>query len=263
MYNSYEFSAHRILDVKKETEIDWSFRVSYFGKVNEGQFFEISLPGIGEAPISVCNFSDFWIEMTIRKVGKLTNELFNLKIGDYIYLRGPYGNGFDLEMLKHKELVFITGGNGLAPVRKVIDFFIQNLNFCKSIELIAGFKTPEDCLFLEDLDKWSKKANVFVTVDNVNGFWQGYQGFVTEHIDRLCLSDVGEKMAIVVGPPVMMKATALELLKKGFLEKNIWVSFERRMSCGIGKCGHCKIDDTYICIEGPVFSYEKAKCLID
>lgn len=263
MYNSYEFSAHRILSVKKESELDYTFRVEFLKTVKEGQFFEISIPGVGEAPISVCNFSDFWIEMTIRKVGKLTGELFKLGRGEYIYLRGPYGNGFDLDRLKHKELVFITGGTGLAPVRKVIDFFVQNLNFCKSIELLAGFKTPENCLFLEDLDKWSKKVNVFITVDNSSGFWDGYQGLVTEHLDKLELSNAKEKIAIIVGPPMMMKYTSLELVKRGFLYENILVSFERKMSCGIGKCGHCKIDDTYICIEGPVFNYAKAKDLID
>lgn len=263
MYNPYEFSAHKIISIKQETKIDYTFRVEFPKEVIGGQFLEISLPGVGEAPISICNFSDTWIEMTIRKVGKLTEQIFNLKSGDYLYLRGPYGNGFDTDVLKEKDLVFITGGTGLAPVRKTIDFFMKNPSYCKSIELISGFKSPKDCLFLEDIDSWSKKAPVFVTVDTPDESWNGYKGLVTEHIDKLELSKVSEKTAVVVGPPIMMKFATLELIKRGFLESNIWVSFERKMSCGIGKCGHCKIDETYVCLEGPVFNYVKAKKLID
>ncbi len=260
MTNPYLPQPYRLLDIRKETAIDFTFKVAYKGSVVGGQFMEISIPGVGEAPISICHFDDEALEMTIRKVGRLTDEVFQLEVGDDLYMRGPYGNGFDLTHFKGKDVAFIAGGTGLAPVRKTID---QLVEAGSTLEVLAGFKSPEDCLFTEDLERWSKTVPVTVTVDSANALWRGETGLITTHLDKLDLRRVEEKIAVVVGPPIMMKFTTLALIKAGFKEENIWVSFERKMSCGIGKCGHCKIDETYVCLEGPVFNYVKAKTLID
>lgn len=263
MNNPYLSNAYEILQIRQETDIDYTFQIAYEGELVGGQFMEISIPGVGEAPISICNFDSDSLEMTIRKVGKLTDKIFQLKPGDKLFLRGPYGNGFHLDLFRGKDVAFISGGTGLAPIRKTIDHFAKNQDEVKKLEVLVGFKTPKDRLFIDDLDRWGKTANVTVTVDQGDESWTGSTGLITTHIDKLDLSKVEEKVAVVVGPPIMMKFMTLELLKNGFKEENIWVSFERKMSCGIGKCGHCKIDETYICLEGPVFNYTKAKELID
>lgn len=263
MTNPYLPKAYKILEVRKETEIDYTFKVAYEGPIVGGQFMEISIPGVGEAPISICGFDDSSLEMTIRKVGRLTDQVFDLGVGDKLYMRGPYGNGFDLDIFRGKDVAFIAGGTGLAPVRKTIDYFARNKAEIDKLEVLIGFKSPADSLFDDDVARWSETSSVTVTVDQADEDWQGESGLITLHIDKLDLSKVADKVAVVVGPPIMMKFTTLELIKKGFKEENIWVSFERKMSCGIGKCGHCKIDETYVCLEGPVFNYIKAKTLID
>jgi anaerobic sulfite reductase subunit B len=265
MNNPYLPSAFEILEVRKETTIDYTFKVAYDASETliGGQFMEISVPGVGEAPISICNFGDGFLEMTIRKVGRLTDQVFELNTGDTLFMRGPYGNGFNLDNFKHKDVAFIAGGTGLAPVRKTIDYFARNSEDIKQLEVLIGFKSPSDQLFVDDIKRWQENNSVLVTVDNGDDEWTGETGLITKHITKLDLSNVSDKVAVVVGPPIMMKFTTLELIKQGFKEENIWVSFERKMSCGIGKCGHCKIDETYVCLEGPVFGYVKAKQLID
>lgn len=263
MNNPYLPKAYEILEIQKETEIDYTFKIAFEGDLIGGQFMEISIPGVGEAPISICGFDDKSLEMTIRKVGKLTDKIFDLLPGDMLFMRGPYGNGFDVNLFMGKDVAFIAGGTGLAPVRKTIDYFVRNPERTQNLEILVGFKTPSDRLFIEDIERWSRTANATVTVDKGDETWTGETGLITTHIGKLDLSRVEEKVAVVVGPPIMMKFTTLELIKNGFKEENIWVSFERKMSCGIGKCGHCKIDETYVCLEGPVFNYTKAKELID
>lgn len=263
MNNPYLSSACEILHIRKETEIDYTFKVAYKAKLVGGQFMEISVPGVGEAPISICNFDDNSLEMTIRKVGRLTDKIFELKPGDKLFMRGPYGNGFDLNLFRGKDVAFIAGGTGLAPVRKTIDYFATHPEEIKKMDVLVGFKTPKDRLFINDLERWSDTANVTVTVDQADESWKGATGLITTHLNKLDLSEVQDKIAVVVGPPIMMKFTTIELIKNGFKAENIWVSFERKMSCGIGKCGHCKIDETYVCLDGPVFNYTKAKELID
>ena len=190
-----------ILEVKKETELEWTFKVKTDVVPNHGQFMQLSIPKVGEAPISISAFGDGWMDFTIRAVGKVTDSIFNKKTGDTLFLRGPYGNGWPFnEQFKGKHLVFITGGTGLAPVRSM-------LNKC----------------YNEDV----------------------------------------AKSVTLIGPPPMMKFTAQEAMKCGVPEEKIWVSYERKMSCAIGKCGHCRIDEVYVCLDGPVFNYTVAKDLVD
>lgn len=262
--NPYIPIAAKITDIVKHTDIEWTFRVEANTKdVLPGKFYEISIPKFGESPISVSGYGKDYIDFTIRSVGKVTNELFDYKVGDSFFIRGPYGNGFDVSLYEDREVVVVAGGSGLAPVRGIIEHFYENIDKCKSFKLIAGFRSPQDVLFKDDLKKWSEKLDVIVTVDKADGNYQGNIGLVTKYIPNLQIENINNTSAIVVGPPMMMKFTVEEFLKRDLAENNIWVSYERKMCCGIGKCGHCKMDDTYICIDGPVFDYSYAKNLID
>jgi anaerobic sulfite reductase subunit B len=263
MHNEYIPFLSEIKEVIKHTEIEYTFRMSYEGKVKPGQFFEVSLPKFGEAPISVSGIGEDFVDLTIRKVGKVTNEIFERYVGDKLFLRGPYGNGFDVEEYKDKELVVIAGGTGLSPVRGVVEYFSNHPEQVKKMTLVAGFKTPKDILFIEDFARWKKNMEVILTVDCSEEDTVCHIGLVTEFIPKLSLENIKEAVAIVVGPPMMMHFTTQGLLKEGFLEDHIWISHERKMCCGIGKCGHCKVDDTYVCLDGPVFNFTKGRLLID
>lgn len=257
----YAFFPAKILSFRDETAIDRTFELEYTGQIEIGQFFEVSVPGVGEAPISISEYQDGHLFMTIRRVGRVTDVIFNLEPGQNLYLRGSYGNGFITENFLGKPVSVIAGGTGLAPVRGLVERL--SLKQPESLELLVGFKSMSDRLFLDTLESWSQRFKALVTLDKDEEGWNGMSGLVTLHMDQLSFEDKHTRKYVVVGPPIMMKFVTLELLKRDVPEENIVVSFERNMSCGIGKCGHCKIDETYVCLEGPVFSYTKAKHLID
>lgn len=256
-------TACKILSVIQETDIEWTFRVESSFQANHGQFMQLSIPKIGEAPISISEIGKDYMDFTLRAVGKVTNEIFEKQVGDFLFLRGPYGNGWPVEELKNKHLVFITGGTGLAPVRSLLNQFYNDMNSVKSITLISGFKNKESILFKDELHKWKDKFRTFYTLDNDN--IEGWNsGLVTNFVKEVDFNSFNNNYAaIVVGPPIMMKFTGLELKKNNVPDENIWMSFERKMSCAVGKCGHCRIDETYICLDGPVFPYSVAKNLVD
>ena len=263
MKNEYIPFLSQIKEVIKHTEIEYTFRMTYEGQVKPGQFFEVSLPKFGEAPISVSGIGEGTVDLTIRKVGKVTDEIFTNYVGDKLFLRGPYGNGFDVKDYEGREITVVAGGTGLSPVRGVVDYFANNKDKCESFNLICGFKSPNDVLFKADLKEWEKNINLILTVDKADEGYAGKTGLVTTFIPDLEIKDVKNTAFVVVGPPIMMKFTVAEILKRGVPEENIWISQERKMCCGLGKCGHCKMDDTYICLDGPVFNYTKGKQLID
>jgi anaerobic sulfite reductase subunit B len=261
--NSYETFALKILEITPETSIDYTFCFEYDKPLIYGQFFELSIPGVGEAPISVSAFDTQKMWMTIRKVGKLTDAIFNCKAGDTIQFRGPYGNGFNVEQFTGSDLIIVAGGTGLAPVRGLTRYFITNKSACKTLNVISGFKSPSDILYHEELEQWERDTSLVLTVDKGTDTWTGNTGLVTEFIPKLTVLKSPDVQAVVVGPPLMMKFATLALIKDGVPLDKITVSFERNMSCGLGKCGHCKIDETYVCLDGPVFSLTKAMHLID
>ena len=261
--NDYIPFPSEILEVIKHTDIEYTFRMAFRGKVKPGQFFEVSIPKYGEAPISVSGIGDGFVDLTIRRVGRVTNEVFEHYVGNTLLLRGPYGNGFDLKNYKGKELVIIAGGTGVSPVRGVISHFAENEKQRKGMTLIAGFKSASDILFKEDFRNWRQKMDLILTLDSGEETSEHKIGLVTKYIPDLKLQDVNKAVAIVVGPPAMMRFSVNGLLERGFREENIWVSYERKMCCGLGKCGHCRINDTYICLDGPVFNYTVGKTLID
>ena len=263
MKNEYIPQLSEIKEVIRHTDLEYTFRMVYEGPVKPGQFFEVSLPKYGEAPISVSGIGHGTIDFTIRRVGKVTNEIFENYAGDSLFIRGPYGNGFDLENYKGKEIVVVAGGTGLSPVKGIVDYFARHMEECAGFTLIAGFKTPKDVLFKEDFAFWKQQFPVTLTVDSAPEGYGGPVGMVTKYIPDLKLQNSENAVFICVGPPVMIRFSTLEMLKLGIREEQIWISHERKMCCGLGKCGHCKIGSTYICLDGPVFNYTEGKNLID
>ena len=260
--NPYLPFASEILDVIKHTGKEYTFRMAFKGEVKPGQFFEVSIPKYGEAPISVSGIGDGFVDLTIRKVGRVTNEVFERYKGQNLLLRGPYGNGFDVDLYKDGEVVVVAGGTGVSPVRGVIQA-LSEMPDAQDKYVIAGFRSPDDMLFRDDLNAWDEKLKLTLTVDGAPEGYTGNIGLVTKYIEGLPLKDPANAKAVVVGPPPMMKFTIIELQKKGFKDSNITVSHERKMCCGLGKCGHCRVNDTYICLDGPVFNYEFAKNFVD
>ena len=232
-----------ILSVNRESLHEYTYRVKTDIKPEHGQFLQLSIPKIGEAPISVSSF---------RK-----------EAGDTLFLRGAYGKGWPTDQFKGKNVVVITGGTGLAPVKSMLNMFCDQPDFVKSVTLISGFKNEEGIIFKNDLDRWAKHFNTIYTLDKDQK--EGWRvGFVSEFISEIPFDQFGEDYEVViVGPPPMMKFTGLAVVKNGAAEEKIWMSFERKMSCAVGKCGHCRIDETYVCLDGPVFNYTKAKYLVD
>ncbi len=265
MTNAYIPHSSRIREIIPHTAIEYTFRMEYAdaASVKPGQFFEISLPKFGEAPISVSGIGEDFLDFTIRKVGKVTDEIFTHGVGQSLLLRGPYGNGFDVNDYKGREIIVVAGGTGLSPVRGVIEYFVNHPEECEGLTVIAGFKSPTDILFFDDIARWKKNAEVILTVDCAEDDKICQIGLVTEFIPHLKLKDIENAVGIVVGPPAMMHFSSLGLLQLGIPEERIWVSQERKMCCGLGKCGHCRINDVYVCLDGPVFPYTVGKNLID
>ncbi len=263
MNNPLRPVACEILDIKKESLLEYTFKVKTDIVPTHGQFLQLSIPKVGEAPISVSAYGDGWMDFTIRSVGKVTDEIFQKKVGDTLFLRGPYGNGWPFEeKFKGKNLVFITGGTGLAPVRSMLNACYEQ-DLAKSVTLISGFKNEDGIVFRDELDKWKNKFTTYYTLDKdkIDG-WE--TGFVTDFVSKIDYKSFGDDYeVIIVGPPLMMKFTGIEVAKLGVPEEKIWVSFERKMSCAIGKCGHCRVDEVYVCLDGPIFNYTQAKNLID
>lgn len=263
MKNEYIPFPSQVKEIIRHTDMEYTFRMSFSGDVKPGQFFEVSIPKYGEAPISVSGIGEDTVDLTIRKVGRVTNQIFEHYEGNTLLMRGPYGNGFDIAQFQGKEVVIIAGGTGLSPVKGIVDHFSRHPKEAVRTTLIAGFKSPRDILFKEDFKDWEKTLNVIKTVDTAPKGYDGLTGMVTKYIPDLPLVDIPNTVFITVGPPVMIQFTIQEILKRKVPEENIWISHERKMCCGLGKCGHCKMDGTYICLDGPVFNYAKGKNLID
>lgn len=256
-------TAYDILAIEKHTELEWTFRVAKDFDVHYGQFVEISLPLAGEAPISVSDYGDDYIDLLIRKVGQVTDKLFALRPGDKVWMRGVHGNGYPMAEYEQKQLIVIAGGTGVAPVKGLLSHFCRHPESVKQLDMILGFKNREAVLFQPDLTLWRQRQNLIVTLDEGEPDEQFCVGRVTDYIDQLDFSAPEAIQAIVVGPPIMIKFVVLGLLERGLSKEQIWVDYERRMACAVGKCGHCRIGDKYVCLDGPVFRFDQAQYMID
>ncbi len=231
-----------------------------------GQFMEVSIPGAGEAPFSISSSPTRrgLIEFCIRKVGTVTEAIFNLSDGDTIGLRGPYGNGFPMDDLVNKDLLFVAGGLGMAPLRSLFLYCLDKRHEFGDINFLHGAKEPEEMLFKDEFLSLKKRADLkcFATVDkDETGQWSEDIGVVTELFSKKCIQNIQPEntYAIICGPPVMYKFVIKELVDLEIPEDQILMTLERRMKCGVGKCGHCAVDHLYVCREGPVFSYWDVK----
>jgi NAD(P)H-flavin reductase len=231
-----------------------------------GQFVQVSLLGWGEAPISVASSPtrDGYFELGVRRAGSLTGAMHKMKPGDGFGIRGPFGRPFDLPRLRGQDLLLISGGCGLAPLRSLIQYCEDRPAEFGRISILYGAKSPADRLFKEDLAAWEASARFAcsLTVDNTPGgeCYNGNVGLITSLIPPL--SFVPDKtVAVIVGPPAMYRAVIAELKKKGLTSCRIVVSLERQMRCGVGKCGHCTIEHLYCCQDGPVFRLDEIENL--
>ena len=232
---------------------------------DSGQFGEYSVLGIGEAPFCISSSPTRrnHLEFAAQRVGRLTNALHRLSVGAEIGFRGPYGNSFPLDFLQGKNLVFIGGGIGLAPLRSLIWNVIDNRGKYKNIDIIYGARSPADLCFKYDLDAWGKDKMISIatTVDKGDESWTEREGFVPQVLEQVAPSP-DNAVAIVCGPPVMIRFTFPVLEKLGFAPEQMITTLEKRMKCGIGKCGRCNIGNLYVCRDGPVFTYAQIKDFI-
>ena len=223
-----------------------------------GQMLEVSVFGFGEIPIGYASSPTRTqtFDIVVRKVGRVSSAIAALEQGQSLYVRGPLGHGFPLDKLRGHDILIVAGGIGLCPTRSLINYILDRRSEFNKFTLFFGVKTPQEQLFLEDLALWRKSTDVayYETVDRADQSWKGNVGVITTLFKKVSI-DPGTRV-IICGPPVMYKFVIAELDGIGVPRSNIYVDLERRMKCGIGKCGHCQINDKYVCLDGPVFCYK-------
>lgn len=259
----------RILDIKPLTDLEkvFTFELPNGRPLGHrpGQFIEVSVLGVGEAPISISSSpsrSNKSFELCVRRVGDVTSALHSLKPGDKVGIRGPFGRGFPIEKFRGKDLLFAPGGLGLAPLRSLINQVIDERAMFGRVVILYGARNPGELLFKDELKHWDEMEDVelYLTVDRGDDSWTGNTGVITTLFRHISVYP-RNTVAASCGPPIMYRFVLMELFGKGISEGNIWLSLERRMKCGVGKCGHCQINNVYACQSGPVFSYKEIKGL--
>jgi NAD(P)H-flavin reductase len=261
-----------ITDIRQETPDVKTFRVvaPEGGKLFEhkpGQCAMLSIPGVSEAMISITSSptNKEYMEFSVKKCGCLTEVLHAMEPGDYMTVRGPYGNNFPVDdELKGQGLVFIAGGIGLAPLRSVINYVRDNRENYGDVDIIYGSRSKEDLVYYDEIvSEWMNTPgfNVHLTIDREQENWDGHVGFVPNFVTEVN-PDIRKKI-LICGPPIMIKFTLDALAKLGFDKSQIYTTMELRMKCGIGKCGRCNIGNKYVCKDGPVFRFDQLEQLPD
>ena len=261
-----------ITDIKQQTPDVKTFRVvaPEGGKLFEhkpGQCAMLSIPGVSEAMISITSSptNKEYMEFSVKKCGCLTEVLHAMEPGDYMTVRGPYGNNFPVDdELKGQGLVFIAGGIGLAPLRSVINYVRDNRENYGDVDIIYGSRSKEDLVYYDEIvSEWMNTPgfNVHLTIDREQENWDGHVGFVPNFVTEVN-PDIRKKI-LICGPPIMIKFTLDALAKLGFDKSQIYTTMELRMKCGIGKCGRCNIGNKYVCKDGPVFRFDQLEQLPD
>lgn len=249
-----------VQELKMLNQTELYLRISMDDGVLEyvpGQFVEVSIAGIGEAPISISSTPTLGdsFELVVRKIGNVTNAIHNLKEGDRLGIRGPMGKGvYPVEQMKGKNLVFVCGGIGLVPQRSFINYVLHNRNDYGSVSILLGTKNPMERIFHSELEEWSKRedVNFMETVDRGDASWKGSVGVVTTLIPKI-EDELKDAAVLICGPPIMYKFVLMSLKEHEVTNDRIYLNLERKMKCGVGKCGHCQINKYYVCINGPVF----------
>ncbi len=227
-----------------------------------GQFIELSVEGVGEAPFTPSSspLVTDRLEVTVMKTGYVTGIMHELKPGAVMGIRGPYGRGYPVTRFSGKEVLILGGGCGLAPIRSLL-FTLEHMKAdLEKVILCYGSKTPADCIYkplfsrLNSIDKFEAYRTVDVTDDE----WEGPVGVATKLLDNVRVN-IDNSVAVVCGPPIMMKFGTIRLLEMGYRDDQIYLSMEKNMSCGLGKCGHCMMGEFFVCKDGPVFTYNEIK----
>ena len=227
-----------------------------------GQFAMLYVFGVGEVPISVSAISaEAELVHTIRDVGAVSRALCAATEGDVVGVRGPFGTSWTAEEAHGRDLVIIAGGVGLAPLRPVVHQVLGDRRAFGRVSVLVGARSPDLILYADEFDDWSRTLDLHLTVDHATGSWSSSVGVVTELLDRVTF-DPTSTLALVCGPEVMMRFTARALLGVGIPARQVRVSLERNMKCAFGHCGHCQLADTFVCKDGPVFSYERVEPLL-
>ncbi|WP_303248948.1 FAD/NAD(P)-binding protein [uncultured Slackia sp.] len=227
-----------------------------------GQFVELSIFGVGEAPISISSApsKQGFIELCVRRAGRFTEVLHTMQCGDVVGIRGPFGRGFPFEEMKGHDILLVAGGLGIAPLKSLINYIHDERHAFGKVTIIYGSKNPREVMFRHQFEMWKHRNDfdLHLTVDNYEEGWDGEVGLVTKPFENLEV-DAENTYGVLCGPPVMYRFVVEEMRKKGIPYDRIYMSFERHMKCGMGKCGHCQVGHQYVCIDGPVFNYWEAK----
>jgi NAD(P)H-flavin reductase len=227
-----------------------------------GQFIELSVDGIGEAPFTPSSSPQVKdkLEVTVMTTGYVTEYMHSLKPGSYMGIRGPYGRGYPVEKFFGKEVLILGGGCGLAPIRSLLYALEHVKNNLKKVILCYGSKTPSDCIYKPLFNRLNQidKFEAYRTVDKADEGWDENVGVAPSLLDKVKV-DINNSVAVVCGPPIMMKYGTLKILDMGYRDEQIYLSMEKNMSCGLGKCGHCMMGEYFVCKDGPVFTYDEIK----
>ncbi len=228
-----------------------------------GQILEVGVMGYGEIPIGIASSPTRpgTFEIVVRTVGRVSTAINTKDVGDTLLVRGPLGRGFDLEALRGQDVLVVAGGIGLCPTRSLIQYILDRRDEFKRFVLFYGARDPLQLLFTEDRVQWraSKVVEYHETVDRADVSWTGNVGVIPTLFHKTQLAP--DTRVVICGPPVMFKYVIAELNALGIAQENIFVDLERRMKCGVGKCGHCQINDKYCCVDGPVFTFAEIQAL--
>ncbi|MFH0855848.1 MAG: FAD/NAD(P)-binding protein [Candidatus Omnitrophota bacterium] len=266
--NIYQPLKAVIEEVIEETPTIKTFRLKPEGvfTFSTGQFIELTVPGAGEAPFTPSSDPGIngELELTIMNAGEVTSKLHSMRQGDVVGIRGPYGKGYPLDKFKGKDILIVGGGVGLAPLRSLLFSLFATIDKYNKVVLRYGSRSSKDIVYKSLIPEWSKKdkVDVLASVDVGDPQWQGNVGLVTTILGNAPV-DFANTLGIVCGPPIMMKFVTLKLLDLGIKPEDIYLSMEKSMSCGLGKCGHCRIGKYYACKDGPVFAYGQLKDIHD
>jgi sulfhydrogenase subunit gamma (sulfur reductase) len=264
--NIYLPRLFRIMEIIPETSDIKTFRLDLEGENSShlpGQFAELFVPGVGEAPISITSSptQKGILEFSIKRTGLVTSAIHRLNSNDRLGIRGPYGNTFPISDLTGQNLLFIAGGIGLAPLRSLINYVLdtEKRNQFKKVIILYGARSPQDLVFKWELKKWQMRDDItfLLTVDRGDDQWKGTVGLVPNVLKENIQVNPLEWKSIICGPPIMIKFTIKALLEMGFQPPDIITTLEMRMKCGLGKCGRCNIGPYYVCKDGPVFTYQQ------
>ncbi len=259
--NPYLPKKYKILKIFPQTKDTSIFRVDCKFNHKPGQFVNVGIFGYGECPISICSYSIDYIDLCIRDVGNVTHAIHQKRQGEELWIRGPYGNGYPLEQFVDRDIILVGGGTGVAPLLGALEYIEKNRGRFGKVHLLFGFRNDEAILFSELFEKWGSMFHFEFTLDCKSSKMQCNTGAVTALIDKTEFNK--NSVALICGPPVMIKFVVASLLVKDISDFNMYISMERLMSCGLGKCGHCEVGGKYVCKHGPVFRYTVAKNMID